>query len=213
MGFRLEEFVTWSPYIYHVTRSANLARLRRTRALMSAGELLRLAGRLDLLCERRAADVVLAIEGETVILRDQARLVLRSLELAEDVSVEDCVEYLNQWVFLWPGELDGPRGRAKALLEADRASDAALLRFRTRDLLVTNPDVVLHFCDRNSGAARHHSGKKAQRNLHMHRRAGLFRGSPSGVVEVAVEKAVLVPESAELSDPRSQRWQPIWAAA
>jgi hypothetical protein len=65
----------------------------------------------------------------------------------------------------------------------------------------------------NSGAARHHSGRPAKRDLKAHRASGLFRGSPADVVELVWEDELVLPTATQVGRTPSGPWLPLFPTA
>ncbi len=208
MGFRLPEFVERRPIVYHVTHRRNLDRIRRTRTLLSAGRLLDLAGRPDLRTHHRRKQLEIQIDQEVIVIRDQDRLVLASLSLSEGVALPDYIAYLNRWVYFWPGTVQGPQSRAKGL-SAATGEDMAILRAPIESLAKEAGNAPPHFASVNTGSARHHSGKPAERHLRMHRTAGLFREGPSEVIEVVFENQATLPANTEVAYSLGGPWKAL----
>ncbi len=150
----LDRFWRLRPVLYHLTAAANLPRIHRTGCLEPAADLMRQAGRADLLRIRRPEMTPIAINGDTVLLRDQAPLHERNCSLHPGFTFEDLIELLNSFVYFWPGTSDGPipAGRNHFARNARREEDAAVLAIATPRLLEANP--TPKFCRFNSGAPR-----------------------------------------------------------
>ena len=69
MSFLFDDFANRRPFLYQLTSMDNLDRIRATRTLESAAELMRNAGRLVLLRVRRRESVKISVDG-TVIQTD-----------------------------------------------------------------------------------------------------------------------------------------------
>src|SRR3954465_15885924 len=74
MAFDLGRFSDRYPVHWHVTWAEKLRRVEHTRQLESAAALMRLAGEQTWLRRRRTGPVSLALDGDTVQLRDQVPL-------------------------------------------------------------------------------------------------------------------------------------------
>lgn len=204
MGFQLNDFAAKRPVAYHVTRRENLPSIRASRTLYSAGKLLTLGGRDDLLRAQRRGSVTLQVGEHPAIVRDQDRLVAASLDLADGISLPDYIAYLNRWIFFWPGDWQSPSSRTKDIAAA--TDDVAVIRISVASLLSHNAGMTPAFSQVNSGAARHHSGKAAKRDLNVHRRAGIFRQKATDVVEMVLEEAALLPDNAEVAQSIFGPW-------
>ena len=207
MGFQLTDFAAKRPVAYHVTRRENLPLIRASRALYSAGKLLILGGREDLLRSQRRGSITLQVGEHSAIVRDQDRLVPGSLDLADGISLPDYIAYLNRWIFFWPGDWQAPSSRTKDIAAA--TEDVAVIRISVVSLLSRNVGVTPAFSQVNSGAARHHSGKAAKRDLNTHRRAGIFRQKATDVVEMVLEDEALLPDNTEVAQSIAGPWSAL----
>src|SRR5688500_20027842 len=108
MGFRIEEFEALRPYVYHTSPIGNVARILVNRCLEPTAALLELGGRGDLLRTRRENDHTLALNGHSIVIRDQQPLVAANIEFEAGWELPDLVEYINKRVFFWPGGSGGP---------------------------------------------------------------------------------------------------------
>ena len=117
-----------------------LTAIREHRVLYSAGHLLELSGRTDLLNRHRRGDLELQCGTQSITVRDQDRLVLASQDLEPGVSLADYIAYLNQWVYFWPGDWRGPASRAKGLAEATGREEVAIIRMPLMAVVGINPN-------------------------------------------------------------------------
>jgi hypothetical protein len=90
-------------HCYHVTAALNLRSIRRSRILLPAETLFRRLDRRDLLSRRRTRDVRLRLQGQEILVRNQAPLDPESIDLGSTETFEDYVACLNAHVFFWPG--------------------------------------------------------------------------------------------------------------
>jgi hypothetical protein len=197
MAIDLQRFIELRPYLYHVTARENRSLLAREMILEPAAELMRRAGRPDLFRWRRPDPVILRIDGDQVILKDQRPLIEANLSLDGSWALEDFVEYLNQHVFFWPGRSDGPILHGVRLLARYDASAPLVLRVSTRDVIDANSGCEPLFCPYNSGAPRQQGGRRARRGPHLFASAERFQRRESEVVELAYRSRVALPDSAE----------------
>jgi len=207
MGFQLSDFAAKRPVAYHVTRQENLPLIRASRALYSAGKLLTLGGREDLLRAQRRGNITLQVGEHSAIVRDQDRLVAGSLDLAPGISLPDYIAYLNRWIFFWPGDWQAPSSRTKDIASA--TGEVAVIRISVTALFSRNAGLTPAFSQVNSGAARHHTGKPAKRDLNVHRRAGIFRTKATDVVEMVFEDEAMLPDNAEVAQSISGPWSAL----
>ena len=71
MGFRIDDYETLRPYIYHTWPSGNAQRILGLRRMDPTAVLLELGRRSGLLRTKRDEDLELVIEGASVLIRDQ----------------------------------------------------------------------------------------------------------------------------------------------
>jgi len=210
VAFTLRDYAQLRPFVYHVTSPSSLPFIQHTRELWSARDLLREAGHSELVTVRRRGPVPITINGYTLVVRDQARLTPGSIELPETVSLSDFVEYLNRWVYFWPGDVHTPKGRAQHLVKSVRDAPIAVVRAPLVDLTAENPCACPHFAGCNSGATRHHPiTGKARRDLSTHRQCASFEGGRADVVEVVFSGRVRLPGSTEISYSLLGPWTPL----
>jgi hypothetical protein len=122
VGFQIDKFITLRPFLYHLTAQENLARLRASRSIVSASELMKRAGRTDLLRVRRKGHEVIEVDGQRISLRDQKPLHSGNILFAEGFTFEDFVESLNCRIFFWPGKNLGRFRMVSDILSVMRSS-------------------------------------------------------------------------------------------
>ena len=205
MSIDLQRFIELRPYLYHVTARENGSLLAREMILEPAAELMRRAGRPDLIRWRRPDPVLLRIDDDEVILKDQRPLIEANLSLDGSWELEDFVEYLNQHVFFWPGRSDGPISHGVRLLGRYDATAPLVLRVPTRDVIDANIGFEPLFCPYNSGAPRQQGGRRARRGPHLFAPAERFHRRESEVVELAYRNRVALPDSAEVQSEAGWR--------
>lgn len=194
------------PYLYHVTARQNLAALAAERILHPAAELMRRAGRSDLLRWRRTDPVSLVADGRAYMLKDQRPLIAANADF-EGCSLEEFVEYLNAHVFFWPGSAEKPVSSGLRLRQHYESESPLVLRVRTDALLADNPGTEPLFCQFNSGAPRQQSGRRVRRGLRLFSPASDFNRRESEVVEVGFRGSVRLPSDAAIRDATG--WSPL----
>jgi hypothetical protein len=212
MAFTISEYAELRPYLYHVTARENLPRLRRTRRLDPAAELIRAAGRLELLRTRRSEPVAIVVDGELVVLKDQRPLVEANVSPAGGWEFGDLVAFLNGHVFFWPGDAIGPVLSGCRLLAHYEPDLPAVLRVPMLDLIGSNPELPPLFSPYNTGAPRMQRGRPVSRGPDVFRPAHEARRRRFEVVEVAFRGTVQLPDSVQVA-ARPERWVSIDAAA
>ena len=211
MPFTVSEYAALRPFLYHVTARENVPRLRWTRRLVPAAELLRAAGRLDLVRTRRDGPVRLTIDGEPVVLKDQVPLVENNVNLADGWQFEDFVEFLNCHVFFWPGDAVQAIPAGRALLAHYEVDQPAVLRVPMMDLVRGNPTVPPLFSRYNTGAARMQHGKRVLRGPDLFRAAHETSLRRFEVKATAFRGALVLADNAEIRCG-AESWAALTAA-
>lgn len=183
------------PSLYHLTDLRNLPRVRRLGRLSPSAHILLACGRPDLITTRRAADLLLAIDGDTIVLRNQAPLHEANIELDGRWGFADLIGYLNSHVYFWPGDSTGPTGLGRSFLDRYSGSSVGMLRIPTIDLIEENEGQPALFSRHNSGAPRHSRGKPSPRGHSTFVGASRFLHAPSKAQEVAFRGEVALPQS------------------
>ena len=196
MPINLERYVKLRPYSYHVTDAENLASLISTARIDTAAEIMRAAGRSDLLRWRRTEAIKLVVNGLNVTLKDQKPLIERTMDL-ESGDFGDFVEFLNSHVFFWPGTSNGPVQSGVRLHGHYESEGPMLLRIPTRDLFEENSDLEPLFCPFNSGAPRQQHGQRVRRGAHLFSDAASFGRTEGQVIELAFRSSIHIPRTAE----------------
>jgi hypothetical protein len=179
------------------------------RRLIPAATLLRLAGRLDLLRTPRRGSISVAVEGRTIVLRDQKPLHKGNIRLPNGFRFEDFVESLNQRLFFWPGDATKPIPHGVRHFEHYKAENPAILRIELNALLELNPTAVPQFCRFNSGSPRCSHGKKSPRSPRTFLTQSEFGETASNVVEVTFESEIHLPRTTELSSSPQGPWRTL----
>jgi hypothetical protein len=197
MAFDLSEFARLRPFAYHLTSRINADALRRTRRLRTAASLLNSANRLDLLRTRRAGYIEIETPDGNVVLKDQRPLIEANTSLPPEWEFGDLVQFLNGFVFFWPGSNAGPIGPGRRLLDRYQGDDSVILRVGTEELFAENGDATPEFCPFNSGAPRFHAGRAAPRGPELFTGASQFPRRASEVVELGFRGDVALPPGTE----------------
>lgn len=195
MPFTLEALARLRPYVFHLTARDNLPRIRRLGIVEPASRLAEKAGRIDLVMARRRGHVPITVDGETVVLRDQAPLHAGNMRLDEAWSFEQFVRHLNDRVFFWPGNRHGPISYGVRHFERYKGESPVILRTPFADLLKANTEVTPLFCRYNSGSPRWSRGIAAPRGASTFIEASKATFCGSAVVEVTVTDVVRLPDT------------------
>lgn len=193
----LQRLIHLRPWLYHLTATSNLDRIRSTRCLFSAASIYEQAGQRDALRARRKRSDSIVVNGDTVIIRDQQPLHAGNMALSAGVGFEDFVAYLNRHVFFWPGDDDGPIGYGRRHFARYAGEDCHIVKVRTVDLIAANRDTPLLVSRCNSGSPRWSGGRAAPRGLATFVLAELFEGTAGRVVEVVFRNEVRLPGSTQ----------------
>jgi hypothetical protein len=206
----LEQFIQRRPVLFHTTSRFNLTRLREIGALESTRTLFERAGRAGdpALRERRRCTRTVIVDGHSVTVRDQQPLAAGTIEFEAGWDLARFVEYLNGFVFFWPGTADGPIPYGCRHFERyrDAGEDLAVVRVPTRALLMANRERPPLFSRCNSGSPRMNAGRRAPRGGDTFRPSPCFVGSPAAVKEVVFEGRALLSAEAKWAPSLSGAW-------
>lgn len=147
----IDDFITATPFLYHLTDSRNMPFIKRTKKLLSAVELGRLSAIEDFesfVKTRRPDHTKLTIDSCDVFIRDQKPL-NRALDkcLTNNWTREDYIYHLNRRVFTWP-TID----RLTKHYDRYASENPIILRFNTGEILKLNKNAEI--TNLNSGATR-----------------------------------------------------------
>ena len=197
MAFTIEKFTSLRPYLYHLTYGANLNRIRRESALVSAATLLRAANDPHRNRERRKGAMRVRVDGDTVVIRDQDPLHKGAIDFMDGFTFEELVQFLNGFVFFWPGTDKGPSEYGKRHFERYAKDDSFVIRVPTAAMLQANQGAAL-FSKYNSGAPRCSNGKHTPRGKDTFIAADRADFIASEVVEVVFRAKAGLPSSAQV---------------
>ena len=157
----------------------------------------------------RAKRVVLTIDDEPVIIRDQAPLLLKGqMDLASGFALTDLTTLIDKHVFFWPGNADEMRS---GLWESSKYAEdnVVMIRVSLAALLRENPGVGPFFCKFNSGGPRATGGRPSPRGPDLFVGAAHFDGTPSTVIEVAFRRSVRLPADVDLAEGLNAPFRPF----
>ncbi len=204
------QFTTKRPWLYHLTATPNVARIRRVGQLHCAAALLRAGGRSEFIRRRRSNKLPVRVGTEIVHVRDQRPLHRNSMELCDGWSFEDWVAYLNDFVFFWPGSAGGPNPHGQRHFARYASERPALIRVPTADLFAANRRASPRFSCYNSGSPRYWRGRPSPRGPGTFASGSRFAGPASNVVEVVFQQSALLPATGELADGPQGPWRPLF---
>lgn len=212
MPFRLNDLFARFPFAYHLTARANLGRIQRTERLESAAAMIQAANQLNLLSLRRRELREIIVDGETVILRDQAPLHAGHIDFQNGWTFPQLIESLNSRVFFWPGDGGGPIAHGERHFARYEDQGPAILRIPLAALVEANPDRLPLFCHFNSGSPRTVGGRKSPRGPRTFLSCDQFERNHRDVIEVTFEDIVALPmDETEVQLEPGGTWQPLAA--
>jgi hypothetical protein len=210
VAFSLKQFAKARPYLYHLTATGNLVRIRALRCLESSEVLLNHIAQPTLLQQRRTNHLAITVGGVTVSLRDQAPLYEGNIEFEAGWTFPQVVALLNQRVFFWPGKAPGPIAYGVRYYERYEAEQPAVLRVPTCGLLRANASNPPLFCRYNSGSPRCSGGVRSPRGASTFQAASAVRYPPSEVVEVTFVDRVSLPDETGLRGTGWAEWEGLF---
>ena len=205
----IQAYVKTRPYLYHLTDSANISRMARTRRIDPAAALFERAARLDMVRRKRDRHERISIGRDVIAIRDQAPLHEGNLSLPTGYTFEEFVESLNSRVFFWPGAAVGPISYGTRHFERYENEAPAILRLTFASLLSANTFANPMFCRYNSGSPRCSYGVKSPRGPRTFVPAAEFEGTPGQVVEVTFDCQLVLPSDTEVGSRPSGPWRPL----
>ena len=159
--------------------------------------------------EKRNEHLMLAVDGEEIVLRDQAPLYEGKMRLDGGYTFGDFVECLNSRVFFWPGTSDGPNDYGKRHFARYSAENPLIIRVPTIDLVSTKDDVLPLFCRYNSGSPRPSNGVHPPRGPKTFVSAAEADFRTTMVVEITFENSAKLPTTVQVTDLASWSWRGI----
>lgn len=193
MPFDLVRFINTRPRLYHLTARSNAPLIQADGQLRPAIEILREAGRVDLLNARRKRSEVVTIGSKSIHIRDQSPLHAGNLSLDGGWQFDRFVRHLNEHVFFWPGTTAGPIDYGRRHFERYATEDNVVLVFSTEEIFAANLSLAPRFCKYNSGSPRCTGGKPSPRGSGTFMHADQLSFAPSNVVEVVFPGPVTLP--------------------
>lgn len=204
MAFCIKQFKKIRPYLFHLTSERNVPRILKSGCIQSTASLVKLARENISLRDKRKEIVPITIDGEIIELRDQAPLYEGKAKLLDNWNFGDLVEFLNNRIFFWPGNDQGPVLSGKNHFFRYKEENPVVLQIETEVLFDANPKNGPFFCKYNSGAPRTTMGQGSPRGTCTFVDATLATFLPSQVVEVAyLDSVVIQGISVQLSNVRN----------
>lgn len=208
MAFNLTQFQNRRPYLYHLTSTVNLDRIRLLNRLESATTLRRLGGQA-LNLQRRINHEEFVIDNLMVSVRDQIALISRNIEFNDGLMIENLNEILNERVFFWPGTIERPIPTGMRHFQRYEQEQPAVLRIETQRLFDVN-NIQPSFCKYNSGGPRCSRGRRSPRGNSTFLPADQNDYNPSDVVEVTFVGNVLLPDNTQIKGETWTQWNQLF---
>ena len=189
----LDKFITYNPYLYHLTSVQNAKNIIAIQKLYSANALIDMSGdkkEQAVKRNKRFTHLPLIVDGIEISLRDQRPISEKALAkcLTDNWSVGDFLFHLNDRVFMWP-----TLNRLTRHFNRYANEKPVIFRFSTKDILTANPHVK--FARLNTGATRANSylgGKAPERGPKTFLSADDYHLSVGSVAEVTFEKSCII---------------------
>ncbi len=206
MPFTIKNFVTIRPYLFHLTAPENLPRIRTTRMLVPATDLLIEAGRSEVIRQKRAEALCVAVADAPVHVRDQAPLHEGNVQLEDGWDFGTLIEALNSRVYFWPGKDGGPIEPGKRHFERYKEERPAIIRVNSA-YMFREYQLTPEFCKYNSGSPRCNAGRRSPRGARTFVACGQAGYTAGKVVEVTFSGPVRLPADAEISRYPDDTWK------
>jgi hypothetical protein len=177
--------------------------------LESATRLLTAAGNAGVLSQKRSQIVEAVINGEMVLVRDQAPLYAGNVRFRNGWAIQDLLRDLNSRVFFWPGTGRGPVSYGVRHFQRYEAERPVIMRIGLLSLLEANEGVLPRFCRFNSGSPRCSGGLGSIRGPNTFLTADVADFTPGKAVEVAFLDKVLLPADAQIGNSPNGPWRSL----
>lgn len=209
MPFSDKQFTRTRPVLFHLTDRRNLEEIRKSRALHSAARLMRKAGDISFLRQRRTQSIEVQFAAVTIVIRDQQPLHSGNMVVEGGWSFEDVVQAINERVFFWPGTQGGPIGHGRRHFERYLNEGPAILRVSTAGLYLANPGAAPLYCRYNSGSPRCSNGVGSPRGPSTFVSSAEAEFVSSKVVEVTYLNHATLPALVEVSESIFGPWRKL----
>lgn len=210
MGINLSELTQTSPCLYHVTYEDSLSRIRRLRRLECAATLMKAGGQLEWLRKRRETMLAFTVNGDRVVLTDQAPINAKNIAFQDGWELPDLIEAINRRVFFWRGPECGLLSKNKGHFKKYDKEGCQLVFLRA-DFAETNQLNAARgpeLCKHNSGAARQYDGKPIPRGPATFVEPEYAPFQIGEVQEVVFRDFVALPDTTEICHGS---WSGPWA--
>ncbi len=207
VGFTLDSYAGTRPFLYHLTASDNVGRIRSLGRLQSTARMRGEDPEGATRRTQRAVSLRLRVGDGAVVIRDQATLHETNIEFSGGWTMQTLLEELDRRVFFWPGKESGPIAYGARHFAHYESLGARVLRVRFASLLARNPTATPYFSRYNSGSPRHVNGRASPRGLDTFLPADRCLYPPGEVVEVTFLDELLLPADAEFSERVEGPWR------
>jgi hypothetical protein len=207
MPFDIASYSKLRPFLYHLTHRENLPQLQVSMRLESAERLLKSCGQTEQVRNRRERSAVLKIDSNSVRVTDQVPLYAANIEFEAGWDFDRLIAHLNQFVFFWSGNEDGPVAHGQRHFRRYSQEQPVMLRVPFASLVSSNRCTPL-FCRYNSGSPRCVRGRKSPRGNSTFLEAPACDFARSDVVEVAFKGFVWLPVDIQFHNDRRE-WVPL----
>lgn len=206
---KLEQILTLWTYCYHVTSESNLESIQQSRVLSPAETLLKGAKMHHFLRLRRTGDLLLRIEANDVLVRNQCPLDPDSLDLGTTGTLEEYVECLNSHVYFWPGTASGPIEDGVRMFERTDRTSSVVMRVLTASLLDANSTLPIYVSTCNTGVAWKERGNRSRRGPEVFQTVEAFSAQPDNVHEICFANNVCLPQNTEYGTSPNGPWRAL----
>ncbi len=212
----VDSLVRLRPFVFHLTAATNAPRIARAHQLDATSRLFTQArrGRDAALRARRPAALALAIDDETVRIRDQKPLHERHIAFEKGWDMPRLVGLLNDLVFFWPGTERGPikPGQGHFALYEKQGEELVILRVPTAALLAANEPRTPLVSRCNSGAPSRFQAPGAPRGGSTFLPLAEAPFAPSNAVELVFEGHARLPDETLIGPTPQGPWRALGAS-
>ena len=209
MGFELASLSALSPYLYHVTYSSSLPRIRRQRRLECAATLLEKGNQHVWLRQHRDKMLRFDVDSDQITLTDQLPINEKNIAFQDGWTLPNLIESINRRVFFWRGSYAGLlRSNQGQFGKYERAGhQMVFIRASIAETNRLNSDRGPEVCKHNSGAARKYEGVPIPRGPNTFVRPSDADFQRGEVQEVVFCEYVILPDAVEVC---AGSWEGPW---
>jgi len=210
--FTLDAFTKWRPFLFHITSVNNVAAIRSARCLQCADVILKSSRERSLLREHRKSSCIVHSGNAAIRLQSQAPLHAGNIAFDKNWTLNGLIEYLNGFVFFWPGTEAGPCNYGRNHFASSSWDRHPINVLRIPAATVFSPESCNrpYFCRFNSGAPRCYNGRQSPRGRNTFLPHDEFDGTLARVAEVVFRGGVALPDKTELASSPDGPWKPFF---